>query len=131
MRQAGSNSNGRISAGFLEQSGAAVMNPNSWTPTGEEHSLKDLWDVQYPGLYARIEGNVATVDSILFPDGSIGKRLLIPITGMEKPYELNVGSKDVLVDGDKVAIDTIKGVQFAKEGRKPIVRFTGELIDEE
>jgi hypothetical protein len=121
----------KYSAEFMAAASTTLFNPNEWAPTGESHPLKEIWARQYPGLYDRIEGDTAEVHFRVREDGSQAKRLLVNIKGQKEPFELPVGSRSTLLPGQEVKVSTIVGELFRKEGRKSIVRYTGDVVEDE
>ena len=119
----------KISSSFMTGASKAEFNASTWEPTGEEHSLKEIWAVQHPGMYRKIKGDKAEVTATAFEDGNYGLRISIPVEGQNKPMELKLSGKSELEEGDFVAIDTIKGVAL-KKGEATIVRFDGERVED-
>ena len=102
------------------------FNYNRWIETGKEYSLKDIWESEQPGLYDKINGNLAEVIAI---DLAIDERILrirIPLKdGKYKELKLR---KTKLEEGDKVDISTIMGYEMKKKGYNPMIRYDGELF---
>lgn len=99
---------------------------NEWIPYGKAKNLKEIWNEQYPGLYDKIDGNLAVVIPIKFASGEVAYRLSIPLKdGKTKELKL---AKSKLEGGDKVDIPTIVGIELRKKGYDPIIRYDGELF---
>ena len=95
---------------------------NGWTQSGEAYSLKEIWKLQYPGFYEKINGSLADVVAIYFASGDKSLRIRIPFTdGTYK--ELKLYGKTNLEEGDRVEISTIIGFEMHKKGLGPIIRF--------
>ena len=99
---------------------------NGWIQYGEAYSLKDIWKLQYPGLYEKIDGSLADVVAIYFASGDKSLRIRIPFTdGTYK--ELKLYGKTNLEEGDQVDISTIIGFEMHKQGLSPIIRYDGVI----
>lgn len=120
----------KISTMFLTAANKAMFNSSEWKPTGEEHSLKEYWDAVQPGLYKKIDGEVAQVTATTFSDGNVGLRITVPIKGGDT-IDLKLSGKSTLEEDDYVLVDTIKAVALRKVGQDDIVRFDGELFEGE
>lgn len=119
---------GTIAKSFLAVAGNSVFNSSEWRPFGEQYGLKEIWDAMYPGqdLYENIDGNEAEVICVDFASGDTALRLEIPFKdGTSVQLKLAKGDYQ---EGDKVAIDTIKGQELHKVGADPIVRYSGDVI---
>lgn len=100
---------------------------NGWTQFGEVFSLKDIWNLQYPDLYEKIDGSLADVVAIIFASGEESLRIKIPF--MDGTFkELKLYDKTNLEEGDQVEISTIIGFEMRKKGFDPIIRFDGDLF---
>lgn len=121
---------GKISASFLAAGVKSVFNSSEWKPVGEPVSLVDFLNAMTPGLGGQIEGNKAEVVAVEFGDGGIGNRLEIPFKD-GTVIQLKLSGKSSLSEGDVVDITTIKGQELKKLGQDNIVRFDGEILEEE
>ena len=119
-----------LTASFLSAAKKAMFNPNSWKPVGEPVSLKEIWDAMSPGMYEEIEGDVATVTSVTFEDGNTAYRISIPMKGGDA-VELNLSPQSDLTEDDEVAISSITGQLLRKAGQDDIIKYDGELYEDE
>lgn len=120
----------KLSASLIAAARKAMFNPNKWNPVGDPVSLKDVWSVTAPGLYKKIDGDTAEVVEVIFPDGSTGKRIAVPIKNGD-PVEIPVSTESDLEEGDFVKISTIMGQELEKAGQDNIIRFDAEIAEEE
>lgn len=119
-----------LTASFLSAAKKAMFNPNSWKPVGEPVSLKEIWDAMSPGMYEEIDGDVATVTSVTFDDGNTAYRISIPMKGGDA-VELNLSPQSDLTEDDEVAISSITGQLLRKAGQDDIIKYDGELYEED
>ena len=119
-----------LTASFLSAAKKAMFNPNSWKPVGEPVSLKEIWDAMSPGMYEEIDGDVATVTSVTFDDGNTAYRISIPMNGGDA-VELNLSPQSDLTEDDEVAISSITGQLLRKAGQDDIIKYDGELYEED
>lgn len=119
-----------LTASFLSAAKKAMFNPNSWKPVGEPVSLKEIWDAMSPGMYEEIDGDVATVTSVTFDDGSTAYRISIPMKGGDA-VELNLSPQSDLTEDDEVDISSITGQLLRKAGQDDIIKYDGELYEED
>ena len=119
-----------LTASFLSAAKKAMFNPNSWKPVGEPVSLKEIWDAMSPGMYEEIDGDVATVTSVTFDDGNTAYRISIPMKGGDA-VELNLSPQSDLTEDDEVAISSITGQLLRKAGQDDIIKYDGELYEDE
>ena len=119
-----------LTASFLSAAKKAMFNPNSWKPVGEPVSLKEIWDAMSPGMYEEIEGDVATVTSVTFEDGNTAYRISIPMKGGDA-VELNLSPQSDLTEDDEVDISSITGQLLRKAGQDDIIKYDGELYEDE
>lgn len=112
---------------MLQAARAASFNANGWKPVGEKIPLKKIWDAEDPTLWGQIEGDTATIVTKIFDNGSIGKRICIPLKGEDEPYELTLNGKSELSDGDTVKVESIFGQMLKKPGRDMIMRFDADV----
>ena len=119
-----------LTASFLSAAKKAMFNPNSWKPVGEPVSLKEIWDAMSPGMYEEIDGDVATVTSVTFADGNTAYRISIPMKGGDA-VELNLSPQSDLTEDDEVDISSITGQLLRKAGQDDIIKYDGELYEDE
>ena len=119
-----------LTASFLSAAKKAMFNPNSWKPVGEPVSLKEIWDAMSPGMYEEIDGDVATVTSVTFDDGNTAYRISIPMKGGDA-VELNLSPQSDLTEDDEVDISSITGQLLRKAGQDDIIKYDGELYEDE
>lgn len=119
-----------LTASFLSAAKKAMFNPNSWKPVGDPVSLKEIWDAMSPGMYEEIDGDVATVTSVTFEDGNTAYRISIPMKGGDA-VELNLSPQSDLTEDDEVAISSITGQLLRKAGQDDIIKYDGELYEDE
>ena len=119
-----------LTASFLSAAKKAMFNPNSWKPVGEPVSLKEIWDAMSPGMYEEIDGDVATVTSVTFEDGNTAYRISIPMKGGDA-VELNLSPQSDLTEDDEVDISSITGQLLRKAGQDDIIKYDGELYEDE
>ena len=119
-----------LTASFLSAAKKAMFNPNSWKPVGDPVPLKEIWDAMSPGMYEEIEGDVATVTSVTFEDGNTAYRISIPMKGGDA-VELNLSPQSDLTEDDEVAISSITGQLLRKAGQDDIIKYDGELYEDE
>ena len=119
-----------LTASFLSAAKKAMFNPNSWKPVGEPVSLKEIWDATSPGMYEEIDGDVATVTSVTFDDGNTAYRISIPMKGGDA-VELNHSPQSDLTEYDEVDISSITGQLLRKAGQDDIIKYDGELYEDE
>ena len=119
-----------LTASFLSAAKKAMFNPNSWKPVGEPVSLKEIWDAMSPGMYEEIDGDIATVTSVTFDDGNTAYRISIPMKGGDA-VELNLSPQSDLTEDDEVAISSITGQLLRKAGQDDIIKYDGELYEED
>ena len=119
-----------ITASFLSAAKKAMFNPNSWKPVGDPVSLKEIWDAMSPGMYEEIDGDVATVTSVTFDDGNTAYRISIPMKGGDA-VELNLSPQSDLTEDDEVDISSITGQLLRKAGQDDIIKYDGELYEDE
>lgn len=119
-----------LTASFLSAAKKAMFNPNSWKPVGDPVSLKEIWDAMSPGMYEEIDGDVATVTSVTFDDGNTAYRISIPMKGGDA-VELNLSPQSDLTEDDEVAISSITGQLLRKAGQDDIIKYDGELYEDE
>lgn len=119
-----------LTASFLSAAKKAMFNPNSWKPVGEPVSLKEIWDAMSPGMYEEIDGDVATVTSVTFDDGNTAYRISIPMKGGDA-VELNLSPQSDLTEDDEVDISSITGQLLRKAGQDDIIKYDGELYEED
>ena len=119
-----------LTASFLSAAKKAMFNPNSWKPVGEPVSLKEIWAAMSPGMYEEIEGDVATVTSVTFEDGNTAYRISIPMKGGDA-VELNLSPQSDLTEDDEVDISSITGQLLRKAGQDDIIKYDGELYEDE
>ena len=117
-----------IAKRFIALAKGAVFNQSGWNPYGEQYSLKDIWEAQFPGenIFDKIEGDVAEVVAVEFASGDTALRLQIPFKDGSS-VQLKLGKGDYK-EGDQVKISTIVGQELRKLGSDSIVRFSGEVI---
>ena len=119
-----------LTASFLSAAKKAMFNPNSWKPVGDPVPLKEIWDAMSPGMYEEIEGDVATVTSVTFGDGNTAYRMSIPMKGGDA-VELNLSPQSDLTEDDEVDISSITGQLLRKAGQDDIIKYDGELYEDE
>lgn len=119
-----------LTASFLSAAKKAMFNPNSWKPVGDPVSLKEIWDAMSPGMYEEIDGDVATVTSVTFEDGNTAYRISIPMKGGDA-VELNLSPQSDLTEDDEVDISSITGQLLRKAGQDDIIKYDGELYEDE
>lgn len=119
-----------LTASFLSAAKKAMFNPNSWKPVGDPVSLKEIWDAMSPGMYEEIDGDVATVTSVTFDDGNTAYRISIPMKGGDA-VELNLSPQSDLTEDDEVDISSITGQLLRKAGQDDIIKYDGELYEDE
>ena len=119
-----------LTASFLSAAKKAMFNPNSWKPVGDPVPLKEIWDAMSPGMYEEIDGNVATVTSVTFEDGNTAYRISIPMKGGDA-VELNLSPQSDLTEDDEVDISSITGQLLRKAGQDDIIKYDGELYEDE
>lgn len=119
-----------LTASFLSAAKKAMFNPNSWKPVGDPVSLKEIWNAMSPGMYEEIDGDVATVTSVTFEDGNTAYRISIPMKGGDA-VELNLSPQSDLTEDDEVAISSITGQLLRKAGQDDIIKYDGELYEDE
>ena len=119
-----------LTASFLSAAKKAMFNPNSWKPVGDPVSLKEIWDAMSPGMYEEIDGDVATVTSVTFDDGNTAYRISIPMKGGDA-VELNLSPQSDLNEDDEVDISSITGQLLRKAGQDDIIKYDGELYEDE
>ena len=119
-----------LTASFLSAAKKAMFNPNSWKPVGDPVPLKEIWDAMSPGMYEEIEGDVATVTSVTFEDGNTAYRISIPMKGGDA-VELNLSPQSDLTEDDEVDISSITGQLLRKAGQDDIIKYDGELYEDE
>ena len=119
-----------LTASFLSAAKKAMFNPNSWKPVGEPVSLKEIWDAMSPGMYEEIDGDIATVTSVTFDDGNTAYRISIPMKGGDA-VELNLSPQSDLTEDDEVDISSITGQLLRKAGQDDIIKYDGELYEED
>ena len=119
-----------LTASFLSAAKKAMFNPNSWKPVGDPVSLKEIWDAMSPGMYEEIDGDVATVTSVTFEDGNTAYRISTPMKGGDA-VELNLSPQSDLTEDDEVAISSITGQLLRKAGQDDIIKYDGELYEDE
>ena len=119
-----------LTASFLSAAKKAMFNPNSWKPVGEPVSLKEIWDAMSPGMNEEIDGDIATVTSVTFDDGNTAYRISIPMKGGDA-VELNLSPQSDLTEDDEVAISSITGQLLRKAGQDDIIKYDGELYEED
>ena len=119
-----------LTASFLSAARKAMFNPNSWKPVGEPVSLKEIWDAMSPGMYEEIDGDIATITSVTFDDGNTAYRISIPMKGGDA-VELNLSPQSDLTEDDEVAISSITGQLLRKAGQDDIIKYDGELYEED
>ena len=119
-----------LTASFLSAAKKAMFNPNSWKPVGEPVSLEEIWNAMAPGMYEEIDGDVATVTSVTFDDGNTAYRISVPMKGGDA-VELNLSPQSDLTEDDEVAISSITGQLLRKAGQDDIIKYDGELYEEE
>ena len=119
-----------LTASFLSAAKKAMFNPNSWKPVGDPVPLKEIWDAMSPGVYEEIEGDVATVTSVTFEDGNTAYRISIPMKGGDA-VELNLSPQSDLTEDDEVDISSITGQLLRKAGQDDIIKYDGELYEDE
>ena len=119
-----------LTASFLSAAKKAMFNPNSWKPVGDPVPLKEIWDAMSPGMYEEIDGDVATVTSVTFEDGNTAYRISIPMKGGDA-VELNLSPQSDLTEDDEVDISSITGQLLRKAGQDDIIKYDGELYEEE
>lgn len=120
---------GKISSAFMAVESSSMFNASEWKPVpNEKHSLKEIWAEAHPGMYEKIEGEVAPVTATQFENG-VGLRITIPFTDGSS-LDLKLSGKSSLEEGDLVKIDTITGQLLRKLGKNDIIRYDGELAEE-
>ena len=119
-----------LTASFLSAAKKAMFNPNSWKPVGDPVPLKEIWDAMSPGMYEEIEGDVATVTSVTFEDGNTAYRISIPMKGGDA-VELNLSPQSDLTEDDEVDISSITGQLLRKAGQDDIIKYDGDLYEDE
>lgn len=119
-----------LTASFLSAAKKAMFNPNSWKPVDDPVSLKEIWDAMSPGMYEEIDGDVATVTSVTFEDGNTAYRISIPMKGGDA-VELNLSPQSDLTEDDEVDISSITGQLLRKAGQDDIIKYDGELYEDE
>ena len=119
-----------LTASFLSAAKKAMFNPNSWKPVGDPVPLKEIWDAMSPGMYEEIDGDVATVTSVTFDDGNTAYRISIPMKGGDA-VELNLSPQSDLTEDDEVDISSITGQLLRKAGQDDIIKYDGELYEDE
>ena len=119
-----------LTASFLSAAKKAMFNPNSWKPVGDPVSLKEIWDAMSPGMYEEIDGDVATVTSVTFDDGNTAYRISIPMKGGDA-VELNLSPQSDLTEDDEVDISSITGQLLRKAGQDDIIKYDGDLYEDE
>lgn len=124
----------KLSVSMLASAKRAEFNASEWKPTGETHTLKEIWDELHPGQYEQIEGTTAEVIAREFESG-VSLRLEIPFKDGTST-ELRLGSKDLegkplgLMEGDEVSIDSIVGQQLRKLGEDEITRYVATKVED-
>lgn len=83
-----------------------------------------------PGMYEEIDGDVATVTSVTFDDGNTAYRISIPMKGGDA-VELNLSPQSDLTEDDEVDISSITGQLLRKAGQDDIIKYDGELYEDE
>lgn len=119
-----------LTASFLSAAKKAMFNPNSWKPVGDPVPLKEIWDAMSPGMYEEIDGDVATVTSVTFEDGNTAYRISIPMKGGDA-VELNLSPQSDLTEDDEVDISSITGQLLRKAGQDDIIKYDGDLYEDE
>lgn len=121
-----------ISSAFLRAAKKAQYSNQEWREE-ETISLHDYWDAASPGLWEKIDGNIAEVICKEFTSKTTGEvklalKLSVPLKS-GATVELSLSSKSILEEGDEVPIDSIKGTRFSMEGKEDIVRYDGDVIE--